>query len=58
MNTYGCDLYGCMYNSDGTCCYHTATIKQEVSRACHKDIMESLVELRHDYEELSVGEGV
>lgn len=41
---------GCIYQYHGKCCYHVATIQQEVSRACHDDIVQGDIEAQHDYE--------
>lgn len=50
--TSSCDQHGCLYCTDsGRCIYHIAVLKQPRSRACYPNIMESLIELKHDYEE-------
>lgn len=35
-----CELYGCIYNEDGECCYADATLKVESAKACNE----------HDYD--------
>lgn len=31
----GPDYGGCIYQYNGRCCYHVATIQQTISRACY-----------------------
>lgn len=46
-----CDLYGCMYNTDGRCIFLSSELRQESARGCHKDVVQSNIEAKHDYEE-------
>lgn len=31
-----CDLYGCAYNNDGTCCYDDSDVKVTDQMACYE----------------------
>lgn len=35
-----CELYGCIYNENGICKYHAASVKLEYAQACHEDFIE------------------
>lgn len=47
----GYDYKGCLYNTFGRCIYRIAVTQQEISRACHHDVIAADIEDELNYYE-------
>ena len=45
-----CELYGCIYNEDGSCAYNRAPIQIREARACYEEDIEAELDVLDDGE--------